>query len=251
VNLVLAVFNLPPGAPLDGGRLAMAVLWRLRGDRLEATRLATGLGQLLGYGLVGFGLVELVVGADLGGLWSIVLGIFLSSAASAERRGAEESELLADIRVGEVMTRDPMRVPGSLTVETFVTAALGQGRSPTWLLSGPGGVVTGILPIDRLAGVRGAARATTRLEAVALPLAEVPVAAEDERLLDLLERLPRGVGSRALAFEAGELVGIVTPEDVARAVQVARLRGRPGGSVGASTAAPALGADGREDPARP
>jgi CBS domain-containing protein len=86
---------------------------------------------------------------------------------------------------------------------------------------------------------------------VALPLAEVPVAAEDERLLDLLERLPRGAGSRALVFEAGELVGVVTPEDVARAVQVARLRGRPGGSSGASSASQSPGMGRGEDPALP
>jgi CBS domain containing-hemolysin-like protein len=112
-------------------------------------------------------------------------------------------------------------------------------------------VVTGVLPIDRLAGVRGSARATTRLESVALPLAELPVTAEDERLLDLLERLSGSRGSRALVLAEGELVGLVTPEDVARAVQVARLRGQPGGSFGASSASRSPGMGKGEDPALP
>ena len=139
VNFVLSLFNLLPGAPLDGGRIARAVLWRWRGDKLAATRWATGLGQVVGYGLVGLGLLEFVLGADLGGLWFVVLGIFLASAASAERRSVELTESLRGVRVAEVMTRDPLRVPGSLTVDTFVSAALGERRSSTWLVTGPRG----------------------------------------------------------------------------------------------------------------
>ncbi len=225
VNIILALFNLLPGAPLDGGRIARAVLWRWRGDKLQATRWSTGLGQLLGYGLVGFGLVELVAGADIGGLWSIVLGIFLSSAAGLERRQTELSETLRGVRVAEVMTRDPARVPGTLTVDTFVSAALSESRTSTWLLTGSGGTVTGLLGVDRLRAIRGAARRQTRLQDVATPLDRVASATRDEMLLDLLARLDDGQPPRALVREGEAILGLVTPEDVARAVAMGQLRG--------------------------
>jgi len=233
VNVVLAVFNLLPGAPLDGGRIARAVLWRWRGDKLQATRWATGLGQLLGYGLVAFGLVELVAGADVGGLWSIVLGIFVTSAAGLERRQVELSESLRDVRVADVMSRDPLRVPGSLTVDTFVAAALGEGRASTWLTTGPGAIVTGMLGVDRLKGLRGEARTTTRLEAMAVPIEHVPLTTPDEMMVDLLARLDETHPPRALVREGGGIVGVVTPEDLARAIRAGQLRAsQPGDTAG-------------------
>ena len=85
VNLLLAVFNLLPGAPLDGGRIVRAVAWRLGRDRLRAALVATRIGRVLGFGLVAFGMLELILGADLGGIWTIVIGLFLTGAAAAER----------------------------------------------------------------------------------------------------------------------------------------------------------------------
>jgi Zn-dependent protease len=225
VNVILALFNLLPGAPLDGGRIARAVLWRWRGDKLAATRWATGLGQLLGYGLVTLGTVELVAGADIGGLWSIVLGVFLASAAGLERRQTEISETLRDVRVADVMTHDLGRVPGTLTVDTFVSAALRESRASTWLLTGPGGMVTGLLGVDRLRGIRGAARLQTRLQDVATPVEHVATATRDEMILDLLARLDEGQPPRALVREGEAILGLVTPEDVARAVAMGQLRG--------------------------
>lgn len=231
VNVVLAAFNMLPGVPLDGGRVVRAVLWRWRGDRMEATRLAAGVGQALGYGLVGLGLAELVVGADLGGLWSIVLGIFLSSAAGTERRQTELAELLAGLRVGEVMTRDPVRVPGSLTVDTFLAAVAGQSRQKTWVAMGPGGAATGLLDLGQVASVPGSARTTTRLDDIAMPLSQVTVTMQGELVLDLLARLD-GATPRAIVHENGETIGLLTAEDVERAIELARLRAserrRPG-----------------------
>jgi Zn-dependent protease len=90
INLGLAVFNLLPGAPLDGGRMLHAVLWRLTRDRRTATLITSGLGQLLGSVLIigGFWLGLRATELLFTGLWSLVIGIFLVVAASAERRRA-------------------------------------------------------------------------------------------------------------------------------------------------------------------
>ena len=234
VNLVLAVFNLLPGAPLDGGRIARAVLWRWRGDKMQATRWSTGLGQVFGYGLAGIGVLR-IAGGDLGGAWFLLLGFFLSSAAGAERRSSELLETLRGVSVGDIMTRDPLRVPASLTADTFLLAAMGESRASTWLTTGPSGVITGLLGLERLRAVRGDARRTTRIGELAQPIATAPRVYADEHVADVLGRLEGQptravVWSRSAAAEPGRepvmaeaVLGLLTPEDISRAIEVGRM----------------------------
>ncbi|MGD8486010.1 MAG: site-2 protease family protein [Chloroflexota bacterium] len=236
VNLVLAIFNLLPGAPLDGGRIARAVFWRWRRDRMQATRWSTGLGQVLGYGLVGIGILR-AFGGDFGGIWFVLLGFFLSTAAGAERHATELVESLRGVRVDDIMTRDPLRVPGSLTVDTFVAAAMGESRASTWLVTGPGGVVLGLLGLDQLRDVRGADRLSTRIGELATPLEQSPVAFVDELVTDVIQRF-EARPTRAIVRDRPALgdqvaigdgvVGLLTPEDVARSIELGRLRGGQG-----------------------
>ena len=233
VNLILAVFNLLPGAPLDGGRIARAVLWRLGRDKLRATRLATGLGQLLGYGLVALGLVQAFTG-DVGGIWLVLLGFFLATAASAERRSTELSESLRGVRVGDVMTRQPLRAPASLTVDTFEGAATSEGDS-TWLLTEPGGAVVSVLGLERLRLVRGDDRRTKRVGELATPLDQSPIAYADELVTDVLARL---AGETAFAVvrertaASTDIVGLLTPEDLRRTLERVHARGHNTASTG-------------------
>ncbi len=77
VNFMLTLFNLLPGAPLDGGRIVRALAWGLGRDRLAASLLAIRIGRLLGFGMFALGAVDLVLGPDLSGLWLMVLGMFM------------------------------------------------------------------------------------------------------------------------------------------------------------------------------
>src|SRR6266446_7954516 len=86
LNLALGLFNLLPGFPLDGGRILRAWLWSRHGNLLRATRTAGRAGSFLGYGLMAFGLRELILGSLLGGIWMILIGMFLNQAAGASSR---------------------------------------------------------------------------------------------------------------------------------------------------------------------
>lgn len=232
VNLLLAVFNLLPGAPLDGGRVARALIWKLRGDRLGSVRAASALGRVLGYGLITIGCVELVVGSDLGGLWSIVLGVFLSSAASAERDQAELVDALQGIRVADSMTSEPARLPATLTADALLGSLADAGQTRSWLLVGIGGEPVGLLTLDDLRHVPRGAMRETRLQAVGTPLEALPSTTPGELLLDLLGRLEDTAVPRAVVRDDGRIVGIVTPEDIGRVVHWARVRSRAGISGG-------------------
>jgi Zn-dependent protease len=228
VNLVLALFNLLPGAPLDGGRIARAVFWRVRKDKMQATRWSTGLGQILGYGLIGLGLFRAFAG-DIGGIWFVLLGFFLNTAAAAERQSSELLGSLRGVRVGDIMNREPMRVPGGLTVETFISEAVRESRTSSWLVSGPGGTVEGVLSLDALRSVRGDERATKRIGELAVPLERWPAADVDEPVLDLLQRLGNSevrAVVRGSGTESHDVIGLLSPEDISRTVALRGASGR-------------------------
>ena len=103
INLITAIFNLLPAYPLDGGRVVRAGLWRLTGDIDRATRIATGLGHILALLLMAVGLGQAVGGALEGGLWTILIGIFLQYAALGARVESDARRPLAGTPVGALM----------------------------------------------------------------------------------------------------------------------------------------------------
>jgi Zn-dependent protease len=224
-NGILGVFNLLPGAPLDGGRVLRAYLWHRHGDRLRATASAARAGEAVGIGLAVLGVLELVGGAAVGGLWLMFLGWFLVSAARTEQDDAGMRQVLAGVRVADVMTPDPETAASWLTIEDFVERhVLGRHHSAYPVL-GFNGDVEGLVTLAQLRSVPPAGRATTRIGQVAIPIDRTPTATPDEPLLPLLQRMAPAAGGRALVFDRGLLVGIVTPADVSKTVELRMLAG--------------------------
>jgi Zn-dependent protease/CBS domain-containing protein len=224
INLVLAVFNLIPAAPLDGGRVLRAWLWHRSGDHDRAAIKAARAGRVFGWVLVGIGVLEFIAGGDVGGLWLVFLGWFLLGAARAEEEQVVTQHALQGVRVGDVMTHAPVTAPADASVAAIVgDYVLGHPCSAFPLVDGSGNVV-GLLTLAQCKRVPAGERATTRASAVATPIADVPTASPDELLVPVLRRTA-GSDGRVLVMRNGELVGIVTPTDVTRAVQRAAVRG--------------------------
>ncbi len=229
INVILALFNLMPAAPLDGGRVLQAVLWRRRGDRLAASTTAARAGRVFGYVLIGLGLLEFSAGIGVGGLWFVFLGWFLLMAASAEQISAEARLHLEGVRVADVMTRDPVVAPGWITVAAFLDEYVLRHRFSAFPVETFDGKLGGLVTLNRVKQVPPERRAAVRVSDVACGMGEVTVAHPDEMLLDLVGRMSRCGDGRALVIDDGRLVGIVSPTDVARALEVGALeRDRPG-----------------------
>ena len=231
VNAILAVFNLLPAFPLDGGRVLRAWLWRRRGDRASATRTAAAVGRLFGYGLVGLGLFLFMAGAPINGLWLVVLGWFLFGAARAEESHLLLSAALRNVRVRQVMSAHPTVVPADMSVQDYVTHAM-DSRFTSFPVVDTTGAVIGLVTMRRVkaALARGEGRAT--VAQVAAPMDQVPVLAPDDTATTLLERLQPATDGRALVFDHGALVGIVSPTDLQRMLDLALLRSGPDARTG-------------------
>jgi Zn-dependent protease len=215
VNLLLAAFNLVPAAPLDGGRILRAALWAWRGDPYQATVWSAWAGRGFGYLLIGYGGFR-VITADLSGLWYALLGLFVVNMASAEERQARVGAALAGLRVGEVMTPHPETATGDSTVGDFLRDVAMLRRHSAFPLVGPDGGVQGMITMNRLRGVAPELRERTRLREVACPPEGIPTASPDEPLSSLLYRMDGCTDGRALVFDDGRLVGIVSPSDISR-----------------------------------
>ena len=124
INIVLALFNMLPGFPMDGGRVLRAIVWWVTGNAVRATRIATRTGQVVAFGFIVLGLIRFLGSAGFGGLWITFIGWFLLSAARASYAEMELRESLRGVRVGEVMTRACPLVDGRATVQTFVEDVL-------------------------------------------------------------------------------------------------------------------------------
>ena len=225
INVLLAVFNVIPAAPLDGGRLLRAVLWRITGDRLKAAVWSARSGQVFGWALVVIGGYLVLVGRDYSWLWFVLLGWFLISAATSESQQAVLQSRLRTVPVWQIMTRDPVTVPASATVAQFLTDYLPAHRHSAFPVMA-GGHAAGLVTVHRVNQVPPGERDRTTLADVACPLADVARATPDEPTADVLPRLTACSERRALVFTGDHLAGILSPTDISRAVE--RLSRNPG-----------------------
>jgi Zn-dependent protease len=228
VNGFLLVFNLVPAFPLDGGRIARAVAWKLTGDRGRGTRFSARLGQGFAYLLIGFGIFLLTAGSDtVNGLWFIVLGWFLGQAARSAVLTSRFTERLEGVTVADVMDTQPVWVPGDEPAARVEDEFFARYQSPWFPVADPtSGRFHGIVTAERV----DAAIAGGQPEAPARDLVE-PAPHEAERAVSVRPDSPvehllgseplRARGALMVVDADGRLTGVVTLDQVRRALAAA------------------------------
>lgn len=215
LNLALAVFNLLPGFPLDGGRLFRAAAWRFTGDLTKATRWATTGGRWLGYMLMAVGVLEVFAGGLMGGIWLVFIGWFVRTAAGASFAQHLLRESLEGIRASEVMIEEPESVPPDITIESFVEDHILKGRHRAYPVV-EGGHPIGLVTLDQVRADPRDAWPRHRVRDVMAPVGEEITVSPDETMMHVLEKLASDRNGRVLVTRDGRLVGIITRADLAR-----------------------------------
>ncbi|GEL20373.1 site-2 protease family protein [Pseudonocardia asaccharolytica] len=230
INLMLGVFNLLPGTPLDGGRVLHGLIWWRSGDRERATRIASGAGQFLGALLAGLGIL-LVLGGRGDGLWLLLVGWFLAGVAAGERRHEMVAGQVAGLRVGDVMNREPQVAPGWWTVQAFVDQLMTHHgpQHRVFPVVDLQGQATGVVGLADLAAVAAPDRVHVPVRSVMRRQPAELVVGEDTPLEKILSR-PLVPGRDLVLVERdGRLAGLVGPGDLARTVELQALSGEPAG----------------------
>lgn len=229
INAFLLVFNLIPAFPLDGGRVARALAWKLSGDRGKATRIAAMLGQGFAYILIGLGIAEfLFAGSVFGGLWLVVLGWFLAQAARGAIVQTRFSEQLEGVTVADIMDREPVAIPADLPVARVLDEYFLRYRWSWFPVTNEHGQFLGILRQERAEGAVQAAHGHQTAGALAdLTDGEGKVSVEPDASVESLLGSPalRSLGALFAVDPDGVLRGVVTVEQVRRAVASAAAPG--------------------------
>lgn len=223
INVVLAVFNLIPAAPLDGGRILRSLLWRRHGDRFRAATTAARAGRAFGFMLVALGLVSVIMLPGIGGLWLALIGWFIATAASGEEQHAQIQDTLRDIRVHQVMTPDPLTVPTGISVAELLDDHVLRARCSTFPIVDDEHRLQGLVTLNRIKPVEPDRRAFVPIEEIACAVDDVAVVASTDRLVDALSAMTRTDDGRAVVVDGGRVVGIVSPTDVARTLDLQQV----------------------------
>jgi Zn-dependent protease len=219
INMILAAFNLVPGFPLDGGRLLRAFFWMRTKDFSFATRIATKSGKTVAFIMIAFGAFQIITGSVVGGIWFILIGLFLQFAAQGGTQQMLLRENLKGITVREAMKSPAIAVDGDLELDQFVE----QYFLPYQYQDFPVVVdskVVGMINSSRVERIAKNRWTVTRVSEIMTSLNANLILDPDEDVIDAYNRMTEEQKGKLPVVKDGTLVGIITRKDILRLMKV-------------------------------
>jgi Zn-dependent protease len=222
VNIVLGVFNLLPGAPLDGGRVVRALVWRIRGDRDRAQIAADHAGVVLGVLLAALGVLQVLILRNLSGIWLALVGWFLVTAANAESAGVRLHRALDGRSVRDIMAANPVFGMANQTIDAFVAGTAARHPHDNYPVVDHQGHLVGLVRLSDLAEIPAPGRAQMPLRAAATRMPAVAAVSAGDPAATAARNL--SPANPLLAVTEGDrLVGVVGSGDVSHAIALGML----------------------------
>ena len=221
INAALAVFNLIPGFPLDGGRALRAVYWKKKGSFSRATRLASDIGKTVAVMLIIVGGVEVLAGALIGGLWLVFIGIFLRSVAHSGYQDVILRTFLNSTLVADIMVRDVVKVSPEMPLDRLARDFFlhyGYKGFPVFEDGTPVGVVS-------LADIRGIPESVLpdkTVQEVMTPINDDVIISAETPLSQAFARMRQQDG-RLLVMAGGRFLGLITKNGLMRFLEIKRV----------------------------
>ncbi len=219
INALILVFNLLPAYPMDGGRIARSIVWWRTGDRNLATRYAANLGRVFAYLFIGGGLLLLATGDIFGGVWLALIGMVINGAARGAAMQTALSTRIGDVRVADVMDREPVAIPGEISIEKALDEYFLRYRWPWFPVVDAAHRFLGLLERDRADEVPEISRASSHVSD--LVDHDIGLFIRDDTPLDslLANQNLRRLGALMAVDADGRLSGVITVEQVGRALR--------------------------------
>ncbi len=214
INIALAIFNLVPGFPLDGGRILRAYLWERWGDMRKATHTVSRIGSGFGIGLIIFGLINFFWGNFIGGIWLVFIGMFLNQASKSGYRMTLAKEALSGVKVKDIMTSKVTSVPASISLNELVTKYFHHYIFVCFPVVDDEGELLGLVSLKQVKDVPKESWDEKTVKDIMMTESDFSVLSPDDDALGAVNLIMRNDLGRAPVVERRKLVGIVTRRDI-------------------------------------
>jgi Zn-dependent protease/predicted transcriptional regulator len=217
INVALAVFNLIPGFPLDGGRMLRGLAWAITKDFDRATKIASNVGRFFAYIMILIGVWQAFTGNWVGGLWIAFIGWFLLSAARESYSMVTIRHTLSGVRAQDIMSPDVPTVERNISIEDYVNEVMRTGRR-FHIVTGAGRPV-GLVTLHAGKSVARDEWSNTSIQAVMMPIDRIHWATPDESALAVLARMQEADINQMPVISGENIVGVIGRETILRALQ--------------------------------
>jgi Zn-dependent protease/predicted transcriptional regulator len=223
-NILLGVFNLLPGFPLDGGRVLRSIIWKITGNAQKATRIATFVGQALAYLIILWGIIQFFSGTAFAGLIIIFTGWFLLNAAQSARTQSTIESVFRGVTVGEVMSTNVVTVPANVSLQKLVDEYfLPHGLSSAFVMQAD--FLAGLITLAEIRHVPRDQWAQTPVGFAMIPIDRLHVLSPQQKLSEVLARLDSHEAGQLPVVQDGRLLGVLNRDAIMRSLAIRRSLG--------------------------
>jgi Zn-dependent protease len=219
VNLVLAIFNLVPAFPLDGGRVLRAIIWYFTGNLQRATRIASSMGSIFSYFLILIGIFGVLSGTFISGIWFIFIGWFINQASQSSYQNMVMTDIFNKIHVSEFMTDKVMTVDSYIPVQELVDSYFYKYRFASFPVR-RNEVVIGVVNRDRVKKLDKEHWSQTTVGSITDPLNDNLIVSPDESVSSAMKKLFSNEIGRVLVMDQEKLIGIVSRTDILNYIRI-------------------------------
>jgi len=213
INVILAVFNMIPGFPLDGGRVLRSIVWKATGNLKRATRIASVTGQVVAFLFIFFGISQILQGLFLNGLWIALIGWFIHSAAVRGYRQVLLQEVLKDVRAQDLMDTAFETIDGGVSVQKLIEDHILQKKDRSFLVTERGDLA-GIVCLEDVKGVPPDKRGDIEVREIMTPKDQLAAVSPEADGNQILAKLASGKIHQVPVIQGGKIRGLVCRADI-------------------------------------
>lgn len=226
INIAVGIFNMLPGFPLDGGRVLRAAIWARNRNMLRATRWASTAGTVISFGLIAIGVVSILAGSFIGGVWFIVIGWFLRNSAETAYQQLVFRQTLEGVKVGELVNRTYAAAPPDMTLNDVVTQLM-FGRSQRCVPVVVADDLLGLISMSDLQRVASDKWSETSVFKTMTPKEQLHTVSPDDDVTHALEIMASQDVHQLPVIDSRSFLGFITRADVLRLIQIRSELGSP------------------------
>lgn len=219
MNIVLAVFNLFPAMPLDGGRILTAAIWKIKKDRVYAAKIASASGTFFSYALMMLGVLNILSGNVLNGVWLIMIGVFIGQSSQASYQNSVFEKLFAGVLVRDIMTSPVITVDIGTPASKLLKDFFFHYKHPFFPVK-RGNEIVGIIMLKALKAVREEDMDRITAEQLFQPLEGSFIITPDETAEDALRRLASNQLGRFIVMDEHGIAGILSKTDLIKYISI-------------------------------